>query len=104
MITRLGYNNAVVAYSHCFDKPSDGLCDDRIGDPHAHCGGWHYTGSMNQTACIDGYINGWKDWCNSDSKWCAYLITNGEYFPGVVYDATTSKTLCKYGLRCGYYQ
>ena len=35
----------------------------------------------NQTACTDGYINGWKHWCRSDTKTCAWMTT-GDILPG----------------------
>jgi hypothetical protein len=49
----------------------------------------------NQTACIDGYINGWRDWCNSDEKWCAFLVTK-DIFPGIIFNATTANTFEPY--------
>jgi hypothetical protein len=35
----------------------------------------------NQTACVDGYVNGWKHWCMTDMKDCAKYMTM-EAFPG----------------------
>ncbi|MGA9149604.1 MAG: hypothetical protein WBZ36_03420 [Candidatus Nitrosopolaris sp.] len=32
-------------------------------------------------ACTDGYMNGWKHWCNHNAKDCAELTTSG-LFPG----------------------
>jgi hypothetical protein len=45
----------------------------------------------NATACVDGFINGWKDWCNKNAKDCVQLVTGkGEgYLPGMLYNGTT---------------
>ncbi|MGC1931023.1 MAG: hypothetical protein WA667_18795 [Candidatus Nitrosopolaris sp.] len=33
----------------------------------------------NVTACIDGYVNGWKHWCNTNAKDCAFWTTKGVF-------------------------
>jgi hypothetical protein len=36
-------------------------------------------GVTNQTACHDGYVNGWRDWGKTDMKDCLDLVLGG-YF------------------------
>jgi len=43
----------------------------------------------NTTACVDGYVSEWKDWCLKNTHECANLVVHG-FFPGIVYNATTA--------------
>jgi hypothetical protein len=53
----------------------------------------------NSTSCIDGYVAGWKTWCNEDnynnSKYCTDLVfggnaKDGSDFPGALFDEVMS--------------
>jgi hypothetical protein len=51
----------------------------------------------NQTACDDGFVNGWKQWCNTDLSLCAKYFL-GNIFPGQLANNQTYYVRClKYG-------
>jgi hypothetical protein len=52
-------------------------------------GGSHLAPVTNMTACLDGYMDGWKHWCKTDTKDCADYISNG-IFPGSRINTTNS--------------
>jgi hypothetical protein len=52
--------------------------DEPISECYVGAGSGNVT---NSTACIDGYMNGWKHWCNHNAKDCAELTTS-DLFPG----------------------
>jgi hypothetical protein len=37
------------------------------------------SGVTNQTACIDGYVNGWKAWCKTDMNDCLEAVLSGDF-------------------------
>jgi hypothetical protein len=68
----------------------DADCDDGLQSYEVHI--YYGTGYIasansssywvtNQTACDDGFVNGWKHWCNTDLLLSAnYVLSN--VFPG----------------------
>jgi hypothetical protein len=68
-----GYSGAIDEYTGCQTSPDD--CAAPSGN--GICA-WQIT---NATACLDGYLNGWKHWCVSNAKTCADFTTYG-MFPG----------------------
>jgi hypothetical protein len=75
-----GFNNAFDGYNcvqteDCDIIANNGgelICNNQLDNPHV----------SNSTACIDGYVDGWKHWCNIDMKDCLADILVG-YFPDV---------------------
>ena len=69
-------------------------CDDTDGDcePSAvsNCN-TQSANVTNQTACVDGFVNGWRSQCMSDLKLCAIQVLEG-VFPGHVEDGKTMPT------------
>jgi len=54
----------------------------------------HLEGSVtNKTACLDGFVNGWKHWCNDDLSLCAKFVMSN-VFPGVFANNQTSVQIC----------
>jgi hypothetical protein len=54
----------------------------------------HLEGSVtNRTACLDGYVNGWKHWCNDDLSLCAKFVMSN-VFPGVFANNQTYVQIC----------
>ena len=47
----------------------------------------------NRTACLDGMVNGWKHWCNTDLGLCAKFVLSN-VFPGVFADNETGVNIC----------
>jgi hypothetical protein len=43
-------------------------------------------GLTNRTACVDGWFNGWKDWCNNNAKGCLQNLLVGK-FPAMILKA-----------------
>jgi hypothetical protein len=90
-----GYKGGFGSY-HCFisgpPKHEDRQCQ-RPGGEDFICyslplllngTGYSTVTISNQTACHDGYVNGWKDWCKSDVANCSMLETFGVYPPGTM--------------------
>jgi len=47
----------------------------------------------NKTACLNGYVDGWKQWCNTDLSLCAkFFLSN--VFPGALADNESSVNIC----------
>jgi hypothetical protein len=47
----------------------------------------------NKTSCLEGFVNGWKIWCNSDLSLCAkFFLSN--VFPGALADNESSVDIC----------
>jgi hypothetical protein len=72
-----GFKSAVFEYS-CFYEPKDSGCDpplshDAINNCHSTPSG-HIT---NVTTCIDGHVNGFKYWCQQNTKDCASAAIDG---------------------------
>jgi hypothetical protein len=67
-------------------------CDDTDGDcePSAvtNCNTTAASNVTDQTACVDGFVNGWRSHCMSDLKLCAIQVLAG-IFPGSVEDGKT---------------
>jgi hypothetical protein len=36
-------------------------------------------GLTNDTACVDGFFNGWKDWCSPNAKECIQNFVLGDF-------------------------
>lgn len=36
-------------------------------------------GVTNETACEDGYVNGWRAWCHSDTSDCTDMVRNDNF-------------------------
>src|SRR5215469_6811662 len=54
---------------------------------------YEQTGVTNQTACDDGFVNGWKQGCNTDLVLCAkYFLSN--VFPGRLANNQTYVAMC----------
>jgi hypothetical protein len=54
----------------------------------------HLEGSVtNKTACLDGYVNGWKRWCNDDLSLCAKFVMSN-VFPEVFANNQTIVQIC----------
>jgi hypothetical protein len=54
----------------------------------------HLEGSVtNKTACLDGYVYGWKHWCNGDLSLCAKFVMSN-VFPGVFANNQTIIQIC----------
>jgi hypothetical protein len=45
-------------------------------------------GSTNKTACVDGFVHAWKNWCKQNSDDCNTLAKEG-----VVPDAVRNETI-----------
>jgi hypothetical protein len=79
---KYGFNNAVSDYESCYQGLSAGDCNVSSSDPLSQCYVGAGSGNVtNSTACTDGYMNGWKHWCNHNAKDCAELTTS-DLFPG----------------------
>jgi hypothetical protein len=88
-----GSKSAVLYYT-CLMKPvDDQWCDPPGPNDHInYCQGlltdthkeWRI---MNVTACVDGFISGWKHWCTTYTKDCAFVVTNDQ-FPGRLINMT----------------
>jgi hypothetical protein len=69
-----GYRDGFDDYSYAIkygnDFPSSNIADVCKGVPEA---------VTNQTACTDGYVNGWKDWCMTDMKDCLEAVQSGDF-------------------------
>jgi hypothetical protein len=92
---KIGYNTAVDNYTNLITVNPDNTarCDTQDGCPQ-HDDAQKYclsigSGVTNATACIDGYVNGWKHWCSTDLKMCANMVM-GDTFPGSL--VTDNKT------------
>jgi hypothetical protein len=79
-----GFRDAVVMYSNCAIREEVGgnCIEYGIALPMSQCHVATYHIPVqgivtNSTACVDGYIDGWKHWCNSDAKTCASYATAG---------------------------
>lgn len=82
-----GFNNAVEDYSTCQGShANDEGCGYGDYEPPYSVGAVASCSNSTMTAnatiaCEDGYINGGKHWCMTDTKDCASLTTSGN-FPG----------------------
>jgi hypothetical protein len=47
----------------------------------------------NKAACLDGFVDGWKHWCNDDLTLCAKFVLSN-VFPGTLADNETGVNLC----------
>jgi len=54
---------------------------------------YEQTGVTNQTACDDGFVNGWKQWCNTDLILCAKNFLSN-VFPGRLANNQTYVAMC----------
>jgi hypothetical protein len=71
---RFGYNFATENWGAGTPLKSDqiwGLCNDQT------------RGISNETACVDGIVNGWEHWCKSDTSDCVNDMLHLE-FPGSI--------------------
>jgi hypothetical protein len=80
---KYGFNSAVSDYETCYQgwMGTEGCSigsDQPISECYVGAGSGNVT---NSTACTDGYMNGWKHWCNHNAKDCAELTTS-DLFPG----------------------
>jgi hypothetical protein len=63
-------------YSHgCSDAKISNLSERYINQPGK--------GTTSNYTCTDGYIDGWKHWCMTNTKDCASATTS-EIFPGYI--------------------
>jgi hypothetical protein len=94
-----GYKSGREGYE-CGNYDAD--CDNGLGDIGAKLsygivtppGVPHLEGSVtNRTACLDGYLNGWKNWCNDDLSLCAKFVVSN-VFPGVFANNQTYVQIC----------
>ncbi|MGC2575577.1 MAG: hypothetical protein WA364_29070 [Candidatus Nitrosopolaris sp.] len=70
-----------------------GSCD--VGDKISYSNGIPHTDAIvtNKTACLNGYVDGWKQWCNTDLSLCAkFFLSN--VFPGALADNESSVNIC----------
>lgn len=91
---RIGYNTAIANLTNLITVPPPGstpengnICDTQDGCPSSD-DAQNYcmaigVGVTNTTACVDGYVNGWKHWCLEpyNAPYCVNLVTGGA-FPG----------------------
>ena len=47
----------------------------------------------NKTVCLEGFVIGWKEWCNTDLSLCAKFILSN-VFPGALADNESSVNIC----------
>jgi hypothetical protein len=74
-----GYNYAFSRYHNCQISPND--CSVLLAtDATYYC-----RDDQNSTACTDGYVDGWKDWCQSDTDTCVKYVLSGQFPGGVIH-------------------
>ena len=85
---KFGFSAGYDDYNHCFDSDVDAqdCSPPENNDASIICSNPN-NNVTNSTACIDGYANGWKHWCMSDTKDCATMTTQGT-LPGLLYPTT----------------
>jgi hypothetical protein len=69
-----GFSQGKAGYA-CSNYQSD--CDNGLNNCSPG-----YNGVTNQTSCLDGFVNGWKQWCNSDLTTCAKYVLSVPYGNG----------------------
>src|SRR5215467_538227 len=70
-----------------------GNCD--VGDKIFYSNGVPHIDATvtNKTACLNGYVDGWKQWCNTDlSLFAKFFLSN--VFPGALADNESSVNIC----------
>jgi hypothetical protein len=70
---QFGFSQGKAGYA-CSNYQSD--CDNGLNNCSPG-----YNGVTNQTSCLDGFVNGWKQRCNSDLTTCAKYVLS-DVFPG----------------------
>jgi hypothetical protein len=58
-------------------------------------------GVTNQTACDDGFVHGWKQWCNPDLALCAKFFL-GNIFPGQLAEQVHNTTRVDRAFSCEF--
>lgn len=51
----------------------------KMGFSDYHCASTDIDCDEPRSACTDGYINGWKAWCKTDSGICAFWASSKTY-------------------------
>src|SRR5262249_13561038 len=75
---KYGFKMGNSVYS-CYYEPNDSRCEEPVEGPQSHDANiFCHTGTAtdhfhvaNMTSCIDDYVNGFKHWCNTNTKDCA---------------------------------
>ncbi|MFZ0221600.1 MAG: hypothetical protein WAM42_07890 [Candidatus Nitrosopolaris sp.] len=98
---KYGFNTAIDNLTNLITVPPSwntqvpNICDTQDGCPGSddaqnYCLTGQVAKVTNSTACIDGYVNGWRHWCTEDSyknaEYCTDLVFGGtaSTFPGLL--------------------
>lgn len=75
-------------------------CDNGLGTCHigSKTSYWNsiphtFAVVTNRTSCLDGFVWGWKQWCNTDLELCAKFVLSN-VFPGVFANNESSVNIC----------
>jgi hypothetical protein len=93
---KYGYKDGYDTYNGCGGDTADCDWPDNFAAVHDCERGANDNNVTNSTACFDGFINGWKHWCNDvDPKTCAWFTTN-DFIPAIQLNAYNKDYLLQY--------
>jgi tetratricopeptide (TPR) repeat protein len=86
-----GYQEGKSGYQ-CSNFDAD--CDNGLNTCDIDTYSLHSTPQLtNKTSCLEGFVDGWKQWCNADLSLCAkFFLSN--VFPGALADNESSVDIC----------
>lgn len=77
---KYGLGGGFFDYKCTTNTDSAGSCDQPSKtDDIDNCKTGAKYGVTNQTACVDGYVDGWKAWCKTDAGICAFWASQHIY-------------------------
>ena len=83
---KVGFSIAIDQYSGCNDTDDSTCPSNDVAISECYKGTTDDKGLVvvtNSTACMDGYVNGFKHWCQQDTKVCIDVVTKCGCAPSI---------------------